>query len=322
LDGDGRLDLVASNWGKNSPYRGSQARPWRLYYGDVNGLGQVELVEARWEPSLGKEVPERGWRLARAAYPFLLERIPSFEAYGRASVQEIYGEPLKGLSVVEVNTVRTLVLLNRGDQFEAVELPGEAQWAPAFGVNVADADGDGTEDVFLSQNFFAMNPETGRHDAGRGLWLMGDGTGKLRPLGGAQSGVAVYGEQRGSAVCDYDQDGRVDLVVTQNGAETKLYKNVGARPGLRMRLRGPGSNATAVGAAMRLVYGPRRGPVREVHAGSGYWSQDGAVQVLGQSGEPTDLWVRWPGGRETSYPLPKGVREVEAQPDGQLKVLK
>jgi hypothetical protein len=237
-------------------------------------------------------------------------------------VQEIYGERLKGLAVVEVNTVTTVVLLNRGDQFEVVELPGEAQWAPAFGVNVADADGDGAEDVFLSQNFFAMNPETGRHDAGRGLWLMGDGTGKLGPLGGSESGVAVYGEQRGSAVCDYDHDGRVDLVVTQNGGETRLYRNVGARPGLRVRLRGPVGNPTGVGAAMRLVYESRHGPVREVHAGSGYWSQDGAVQVLGRSSEPTALWVRWPGGRETSHPLPQGAREVEVQPDGQLKVLR
>ena len=32
-------------------------------------------------------------------------------------------------------------------------LPLEAQWAPAFGVNVGDMDGDGREDVFLSQNF-------------------------------------------------------------------------------------------------------------------------------------------------------------------------
>ena len=48
----------------------------------------------------------------------------------------------------------------------------------------------------------------------------------------SESGVRVYGEQRGAAVTDFDRDGRVDLVVTQNGRETKLFRNLAAKPGL------------------------------------------------------------------------------------------
>src|SRR5205823_10858972 len=113
----------------------------------------------------------------------------------------------------------------------------------------------GHEDVFLSQNFFATPPEMRRLDAGRGLWLRGDGTGNLTPLRGQDSGVKVYGEQRGAALSDYDQDGRIDLVVTQNGAETKLFHNVGAKPGLRVRLSGPPGNPAGVGAQVRLYFG-------------------------------------------------------------------
>ena len=110
LDGDGRLDIVVSNWGKNSKYAASMQRPWRLYYGDLNGAGEVNLVEARWDSLMQKEVPERGWRMVRAALPFLQEKVSSYEAYGKASVQEIYGERLKSLQVVEVNTTATIVL--------------------------------------------------------------------------------------------------------------------------------------------------------------------------------------------------------------------
>ena len=138
-------------------------------------------------------------------------------------------------------------------------------------------DGDGNEDVFLGQNFFATQPETPRLDAGRGLWLKGDGRGNLTPVPGQESGVKVYGEQRGAALADYDGDGRVDLVVTQNGADTKLFHNVSARPGLRVKLKGPPGNPQGIGAQIRLVFGRRSGTVREIHAGSGYWSQDSAV---------------------------------------------
>ena len=40
LDGDGRMDLIASNWGKNSRYRASAQRPWRWCKWAV-GLGRT-----------------------------------------------------------------------------------------------------------------------------------------------------------------------------------------------------------------------------------------------------------------------------------------
>jgi len=194
--------------------------------------------------------------------------------------------------------------------------------APAFGVCVGDVDGDGNEDIFLSQNFFATQPDTPRYDSGRGLWLKGDGQGGFAIMSGQESGVKAYGEQRGAALCDYDGDGRVDLVVTQNGAETKLFRNVAGHPGLRVRLLGPPANPHAVGAAMRLQIAERLGPLREIHAGSGYWSQDSSAMVLASAGKPTGIWVRWPGGKVITAALPRAAREVKLDSSGKLNVLK
>jgi hypothetical protein len=310
LDGDGRLDIIASNWGLNSRYRTSREHPRRLYYRDLDGNGTVDLVESYYDDAMKKQVPERGLRSVRGALPSIAERMEGFEVYGKASVEEIYGDKLKGARVLEVNTLSSMVFMNRGGKFEGVELPGESQLAPAFGVSVGDLDGDGNEDVFLSQNFFAVSPDNSRSDGGRGLWLKGDGKGKLEAVSGQESGIRVYGEQRGCALGDYDGDGRVDVVVSQNGAATKLFHNVGAKVGLRVRLNGPEGNPSGVGAQMRLVSGGKPGPAREVHGGSGYWSQESAVQILGTVGEPSQLWIRWPGGKTLTVEIPKGAKEI------------
>ncbi len=212
--------------------------------------------------------------------------------------------------MLSVNTVESMVFLNRGDRFEAHPLPLEAQLSPVFGLVAADFDGDGNEDVFASQNFFGVDAETSRYDSGLGVWLRGDGHGNFKAVPAAESGVRIYGEGRGAAVCDYDGDGRVDLAVGQNGASTKLYHNERAKPGVRIRLNGPAGNRSGVGAVLQWVTGNKAGPAREIHAGAGYWSQDSAVQVLARPEGAAKLQVRWPGGKTVTVDCPAAAQEI------------
>jgi hypothetical protein len=114
----------------------------------------------------------------------------------------------------------------------------------------------------------------------------------------------------------------VDLAAAQNGAATRLFHNERAKPGLRIRLLGTPDNPAAIGATIRLSFGERAGAAREIHLGSGYLSQDSAVQVMATPETPTRLLVRWPGGKETLASLPPSAREVEVNPAGDLKVIR
>jgi ssRNA-specific RNase YbeY (16S rRNA maturation enzyme) len=61
---------------------------------------------------------------------------------------------------------------------------------------------------------------------------------------------------------------------------------------------------------MRLRFGERWAATREVHGGSGYWSQDGATQVLALPASPDRIEVKWPGGKTTTDAVPPGAREI------------
>jgi hypothetical protein len=310
LDGDGRLDIVATSWGRNTTLAADSARPLVMFHGRIGSGNQPEMLIARHDPRLGGLAPLNSFPRVRMVVPDLPARVGTFAAYADATVDKILGPSRARATETSIVTLDHMVFLNRGDRFEPRSLPAEAQLAPAFHAGIADFDGDGADDVFLSQNFFATAVGIPRFDGGRGLLMTGDGKGGLTPMPGVRSGIRVYGDQRGAAVSDYDADGRIDLVVSQNAAATRLFHNRSAAPGLRVRLRGAAANPDAIGAQVRLVFGARMGPVREIQAGSGYWSENGAVQVFGTPEAPTAIWVRWPGGAETRVDVPAGAREV------------
>ena len=134
---------------------------------------------------------------------------------------------------VQAATLSSMVFLNRGAKFEASPLPVEAQFAPAFSpasrTLMATVAG-----CFSEPEFFWLAPDMPRLDGGQGLLLKGNGRGGFEAIPGRQSGLVINGEQRGAAFADFDQDGRVDLGVSQNGTETLLYRNQRGDAGLRI----------------------------------------------------------------------------------------
>ncbi len=310
FNGDGLMDVVAGNWGQNSSWRASPERPLTLFHGDLAGRETTDILEAEFDPERGELVPRHLRDTMAASVPWIAEKFPTHAAWGRATIAMVLEGWRQKMQELTATTLATTVFLNRRDHFEAINLPLEAQFAPVFGLSVADFDGDGNEDILIAQNFFAFALEDSRLDSGRSLLLRGNGRGGFDPMPGNISGIIVHGEQRGAAVADFDHDGRPDWVVTQNGTATRLFRNARARPGLRVRLSGPPGNPDGIGAMLRLKFPSGWGPVRELHAGSGYWSQDSACAVLATPDAPNAIQVSWPGGRRSEQAVDGASKEV------------
>lgn len=315
FDGDGRVDLAVGNVGRNTAYELFQPSPMRLYFGEWLAPGRTEILEA-WQRD-GRWLPVKNRRLLAASLPDLTTRCPTHEAFGRSTVPEILGASDKASKFVEVVELSSGILLNRGSKLEWRPLPREAQLSPVFSMNVGDVDGDGAQDLFLSQNRSDLLPELSRDDSGLGLWLRGKGDGNFEVLGATQTGIAIHGEQRAAALADFDHDGRVDVVVTQINGPTRLFANRRGKPGVRVVLEGPVANPDGVGAQVRLAFSEGSlGPVSVVQGGSGYGSHDSATSVLGFSTPPSAVRVRWSGGRDQVAPLKAGQMEIRIRYEG------
>jgi hypothetical protein len=110
---------------------------------------------------------------------------------------------------------------------------------------------------------------------------------------------------RGLAVADLDGDGKPDLVVTQNGRQAHVFRNVTETKGDAVFLKLDGR---AIGARVTCKAGSKM-RADEVSGGDGYLSVSERILRIGLGGAKAldEVTVRWPDGKtETAKDLAAG----------------
>jgi hypothetical protein len=248
--------------------------------------------------------------------PHLALQFETFHNFALASVNEIYpSHRLTNAIRFEANTLESGLLINDGKgHFTFLPLPRIAQAAPGFGVSLTEVNGDGYADLYMVQNFFAPQPETGHMDGGLSLLLLGNGTGDFHPVWPDRSGLVVPGDAKGLATMDLNGDGWVDFAITQNDGPLVAFQNRGSNinRSFHVKLTGKPGNLASAGARVSVILSDGTRQTAEVYAGSGYLSQSTNTLFfgLGKTGSPIRVEVIWPDGREMSYPLATDARSA------------
>jgi len=175
-----------------------------------------------------------------------------------------------------------------------------------FGARFLDYDNDGRRDIFMAaghvlDNIDRYRPGTGYaepklmfHNAGNGVFE--NVSDQLGP------DFQIPCVSRGAAVGDFDNDGDLDILVSNNGGSPQLLRNDGgnANHWLQILLIGTRSNRDGVGARLKIsardltLYEQKKG-------GTSYQSaQDPRLHFgLGNRTKVDLIEIRWPSGSLT-----------------------
>jgi hypothetical protein len=180
-----------------------------------------------------------------------------------------------------------------------------------FGCKFADFDNDGNLDVVyanghVEDQIAVVNPaQTYRQHI---RIFRGDGRGHFTDIGAA-SGIAslppIVG--RGLAVGDFDNDGKVDLLIVDSEGTPLLLHNQSTTSNhwLGLNLVGTKSNRDGYGALVTVEAGGKT-LLRHCHSDGSYLSaSDKRVHFgLGTATRVDRLTVHWPSGWIETFPVP------------------
>jgi hypothetical protein len=276
LDGDGLPDIFVAN----------DSIPNFLFH----NLGGFRFKEMSYE--MGVALPESGRSIAGMGVDFRdydNDGHPDLIVSGMVNDAFILFRNLGGLSGFDDYTARA------GLADSTRSLTG---WAAGF----FDFDNDGFKDLFFTTSHF---PELGRYLGAASplpCRVFRNNSGKRFENVSATAGEDFQSANffRGAAFADFDNDGKVDVVVTAIGSEARLYRNI-TRNGnhwLAFQLRGTKSNRDGIGARIKVTLDDGRALYNHATTSVGYASSSERIVRFGLGPSPVARAVEiiWPSG--------------------------
>ena len=171
-----------------------------------------------------------------------------------------------------------------------------------FGLFLLDIDLDGDLDLYTANG----HVQIGIEETQDGIFyrepshlFINDGNGVFKdvvPLIGGPLSTPIVG--RGAAYADYDNNGTLDILVTENNGPAHLIKNNNHNNYLRVKIKSINSNRNGVGTKLIAITKDGR-MIRKVKTGSSFMSHSETTITfgLGDNQAVDSLYVYWPNNK-------------------------
>nr|WP_294948692.1 VCBS repeat-containing protein [uncultured Mucilaginibacter sp.] len=160
LDGDGKADLLAGNWGDNSKYNVAATQPLYAYNQDLDDDGKNDLVLSYFYK--GKYYPFRPKNDLEQELPYLKKEFLSFQKMADKTTGEIFQDKLIDDKRLVANQFKSIFISDILNAKTATELPYLYQQAPIRSITALN---NKQGDVLLNGNFWGVVPYEGKYDA-------------------------------------------------------------------------------------------------------------------------------------------------------------
>lgn len=218
MDKDNDLDLIVGNQGTNSGFQPTLDHPLGLYVNDFDGNGSADLIFTYWKE--GKEWPYEGLDELKGQMVSLRKQFKTYSDFASKTLSELLTVSMReGMEYKSAQMLESVWLENiRNKEFVVKFLPEQVQWAPVYGFETGDFDGDNNIDIVTIGNNYSFRSSIGRADASYGNFLKGDGKGSFLPVSPKLSGWVVPGESRDVKLLNQKKEHPILLVTRKNDA--------------------------------------------------------------------------------------------------------
>jgi len=192
VDGDGKIDIVAGNYGWNSKLKPTATDPVKLFLSDLDKNGTIDplltySINQKDYSFLGESELER-------QIPIIRKKFLYFRDFAGKTVQQIFGDSLNDKNPLTATSFTSGVFYNKGKgNFEFQAFPASAQVAPLFGFAILPGV---NKAILAGGNFWGVLPYEGRYDADFGDVLLLDKNKTLKAISPISSGFLLRGEVR------------------------------------------------------------------------------------------------------------------------------
>ena len=225
FDNDGDIDLIAGNLGLNYKYKASKEKPFVIYAKDFDNNGSTEIVLGYYNEN-DNLFPLRGRECMSKMMPFIKQKFHSYDAFGKATLTDIFGEENLNSSLnYRATNFASCYIENRGNENFAIRpLPNLAQISSVNRILSHDFNSDGILDVIIGGNMYGVEVETVRNDASIGLLLFGDGKGDFNAVLPHISGINFKGDVRDMAFIRIGENKKMGIIVVKNNDNLQIIE--------------------------------------------------------------------------------------------------